>query len=49
MPKKSNPTHSNDQLPNIAKVRDDQKPLRFGPDGNQKFKLQEGSDASWVG
>lgn len=49
MPKKSNPTHSNDQFPNIVKVRDDHKPLRFGPDENQKFKLQEGSDASWVG
>ncbi|OZI66637.1 SIR2 family protein [Bordetella genomosp. 11] len=48
MPKKSNPTNSNDQFPNIVKARDDHKPLRFGPDENQKFKLQEGSDASWV-
>jgi len=49
MPKKSNSTHSNDLFPNIVKVRDDHKPLRFGSDENQKFKLQEGIDASWVG
>jgi hypothetical protein len=48
MPKKSNPTNPNDQFPNIVKVRDDHKPLRFGPDENQKFRLKEGSDASWV-
>jgi len=48
MPKKSNPTNSNDQFPNIVKARDDHRPLRFGPDENQRFKLQEGSDASWV-
>lgn len=39
---------SNDQFPNIVKARDDHKPLRFGSDENQGFKLQEGSDASWV-
>lgn len=48
MPKESTPTNSDDQFPNIVKARDDHKPLRFGLDENQKFKLQEGSDASWV-
>jgi hypothetical protein len=33
--------------PNIVKVRDDFRPLNFLTDGN-KFKLQEGSEASWV-
>ena len=49
MSKKSNQKPSNDQFPNVVKARDDHKPLRFGPDENKKFKLQEGSDASWVG
>ena len=49
MPDKSNTTHSDNPYPNIVKARDDHKPLRFGPSENQKFKLQEGSDASWVG
>ena len=49
MPDKSNTTHSDNPYPNIVKARDDHKPLRFGPSVNQKFKLQEGSDASWVG
>lgn len=49
MPDKSNTTHSDNPYPNIVKVRDDHKPLRFGPYENQKYKLQEGSDATWVG
>lgn len=33
---------------NVVKVRDDHKPLHFDVAGD-KFKLQEGSEASWVG
>lgn len=49
MSEKSNTTYSDNQYPNIVKARDDHKPLRFGPYENQKFKLQEGSDATWIG
>ena len=32
---------------NVIKVRDDHRPLYFSADG-EKFKLQEGSEASWI-
>lgn len=47
-------SNSNEQLAaekqpiNIIKVRDDHQPLRFSAAGDKKFKLQEGSEASWV-
>lgn len=41
-------TSSKELFPNIVKVRDDHKPLCFGASENKKFKLQEGSEASWV-
>lgn len=35
------------QAPNIVKVRDDHRPLYFSADG-EKFKLQDGGEASWL-
>lgn len=35
------------QSANTVKVRDDHRPLHFSADG-EKFKLQEGSEASWI-
>ena len=34
--------------PNIIKARNDNKPLYFTEPESKKFKLQEGSEASWV-
>jgi len=48
MPNTSEQTSSEEQFPNIVKVRDDHRPLYFGASENKKFKLQEGSEASWV-
>lgn len=35
-------------LPHIVKVRDDHQPVLFTQDGDNKFKLEEGSEASWI-
>lgn len=48
MPNTSEQTSSQELYPNIVKVRNDDKPLYFAELGNKKFKLQEGSEASWV-
>ncbi|WYX36401.1 SIR2 family protein [Achromobacter xylosoxidans] len=48
MPNTSEQTSSQELYPNIVKVRNDDKPLYFAELWNKKFKLQEGSDASWV-
>ena len=36
------------EYPNIVKVRNDDKPLYFTESEDKKFKLQDGSEASWV-
>lgn len=48
MPNTSEQPASKELYPNIVKVRNDDKPLYFAELGNKKFKLQEGSEASWV-
>lgn len=48
MPNTNEQTSSEEQFPNIVKVRDDHKPLYFGDADNKQFKLQKGSEASWV-
>lgn len=48
MPNTSKQTSSQELYPNIVKVRNDDKPLYFAELENKKFKLQEGSEASWV-
>ncbi len=41
------PAVAKDQPVNVVKVRDDHQPLRFFAEG-EKFKLQQGAEASWV-
>ncbi|GAB6048960.1 SIR2 family protein [Methyloparacoccus murrellii] len=48
MPNTSEQTSPKRLYPNIVKVRNDDKPLYFADLENKKFKLQEGSEASWV-
>lgn len=48
MPNTSEQSTSQELYPNIVKVRNDDKPLYFAESENKKFKLQEGSEASWV-
>lgn len=48
MPNTSEQTNSQELYPNIVKVRNDDKPLYFAESESKKFKLQEGSEASWV-
>lgn len=48
MPNTNEQTSLKEQFPNIVKVRDDHRPLCFRTSENKKFKLQEGSEASWV-
>ncbi len=48
MPNTSELASSQELYPNIVKVRNDDKPLYFAESENKKFKLQEGSEASWV-
>ncbi|CAJ2795973.1 SIR2 family protein [Burkholderia pseudomallei] len=47
MPTTTKPTAPTHQPANVVKVRDDSRPLYFSSDGGT-FKLQEGSEASWV-
>lgn len=48
MPNTSEQTSPKRLYPNIVKVRNDDKPLYFADLENKKFKLQEGTEASWV-
>ncbi len=48
MPNTNEQTSQKRLYPNIVKVRNDDKPLYFSESENKKFKLQEGSEASWV-
>lgn len=47
MPTTKNLAAATHQPANVVKVRDDSRPLYFSSDGD-KFKLQVGSEASWV-
>lgn len=48
MPNTSEQTSSEELYPNIVKVRNDDKPLYFAESESKKFKLREGSEASWI-
>jgi SIR2-like domain len=47
MPKPNDQAAAKEQAKNIVKVRDDHKPLWFSSEG-EKFRLSDGSDASWA-
>ena len=48
MPNTSEQISPQREYPNIVKVRNDDKPLYFAESEDKKFKLQDGSEASWV-
>jgi hypothetical protein len=48
MPQANKEPSPTELVPNIVKARDDHKPLRFGPADGNKFKFQEGDEASWA-